>query len=105
MTKPIKWNAPPNLAVIDAAIELVRSKVTLFTCWALVRASHEVEPRARRSVLRRNLYLAQYRECVLGPEDKRPKWWNSIHPYKRDRIAALKKFRQACIDAAKKGKR
>lgn len=109
LVKPVHWNDPPNLAVIDHAIELVRSEVMPFTCCALSGAAADMDWGPALSMWeineRRRLYTNQYRKCIWGPEDKRPEWWNSIRPYKRERIAALKKFRKACIDAAKKGTR
>lgn len=103
MTKRIEWNAPPSLAVIDRAIELIRSGRDKFTCCALECAVYDLEDEGDCwYVYRRiDLYLEQYRMHAF--RNGRPLWWDSSASwYVTERIAALKKFKQACIDAAKK---
>lgn len=115
--KRIAWNAPPSLAVIDRAIEIIKAgEPTHFSCHALEAAVLEVEfgvrwygPShwsgavfAQRMQERTWLYRKQYRRCVrFSPGSAL--WWDSASRYKKERIAALKAFKQACIDAAKKG--
>lgn len=114
MSKRIKWIAPPNLAVIDRAIELTDAanqrfsgSAAKYTCHALSMAVMEVEfnkpgiaPQywsATEDQLNRiYLYRRQYSRC-LGT----PYWWSSGALHRDSRISALNKFRQACIDAAK----
>ena len=100
--KVVKWNAPPSLAVIDEAIEFIRSGYTVYTCIALQRAVERCERTAHPSG-RDWLYRSQYRRCVWGPNSHRPVWWDCRFAYyKNERIAALQAFRQACIDAGAK---
>jgi len=101
--KRIRWNAPPSLAVIDHAIAEIEAGAA-YSCTALSRAVEGFERTKHDRDLwaRTHLYRTQYRRCIWGPNNQRPLWWDSpLRHYKAERIAALKKFRQACIDAAK----
>jgi hypothetical protein len=91
-----KTSDRPDLAVIDRAIELVRSGQERWTCWALVMAENP------RGCSPRNKYTAQFRLHMTSDRGL-PDWWTEGEntPENRAlRIAALKSFRQACIDAA-----
>jgi len=105
MTKPIKWDAPPSLAVIDEAIARIKDGRNHFTCVALADAYMAVEDTETTdfpvSLRRSKLYRDQYANAVFTKEVSLT-WWSSAMSHKRQRIAALKKFKRACIDAAKK---
>ena len=88
----------PDLLVIDRAIERIRLGLNRYTCYALERAAFEVAP---QDWTHADAYVNQYQRWTLR-NGKEPKWWDSGRRYKRERIAALKSFRQACIDAASK---
>lgn len=95
--------APPNLAVIDRAIALVEIGRNAFTCYALQCAVHDVEGRPWISE-RSTLYCRQWREFNCHRNGGRfPKWWNKAYSPRRkaSRVAALRAFKQACIEAAK----
>lgn len=102
MTERTRLSAPPNLDVIEVAIAKLNAGLTPYCCTALTRAVDDIED-PYNWFARTNLYCTQFRKCIWGPKGTRPVWWSSPHHhYRAERIAALKKFRQACIDAAKK---
>jgi hypothetical protein len=89
----------PSLNVIDKAIQKIKKSEWTFTCIAL-----EFSVSSNASVETLNLYSDQWKAFVLSQNrGRKPIWWNSSFPYKEARIAALKGFRKACIDAAKRG--
>lgn len=105
-------DAPPNLNVIDKAIRFIETGKTRFTCIALQLAAAEIECGVKAGnlwdipldVLRRSsAYRDQYAQLIISkwPDTKAPRWWNSPDHYTKARIAALKKFRKACIAAGK----
>ncbi len=110
----MRRNDPPNLAVIDRAIERIKTGANTYSCLALEEAVLEIEfPCAAKNVpawrrpdkeaLRIGQYVGQYYQHVHRTETY-PQWWNhSTNQYRAERIAALKSFRKACIAAAKKG--
>lgn len=87
----------PDLAVIDRAIELVEMRnhyAGQYTCHALTFAEHG-------TLARRSEYARQYGLWIKKSRSRLPVWWGTrggLHI--GSRIAALKSFRQACIDAA-----
>lgn len=84
--------ARPSLAVIDRAIRTVESRQFVWTCIALRDAEGA-------DSIDDSEYCRQYRRWVC--KRRVPHWWNSSDlRFKDERIAALKSFRQACIDAA-----
>lgn len=86
--------ARPSLAVIDRAIGLIRSGRERWTCWALVLATNQATGPC-------NTYTRQFR-MHMERDGNLPAWWTEGEntPENRAlRIAALKSFRQACIDA------
>lgn len=88
-------SAGPNLAVIDEAITRIRNGDSFYACLAL-RVAEAGSIREPETEYERQFELWMGRSGVL------PKWWSSrsYGPQTRARIAALKSFRQACIDAA-----
>lgn len=85
----------PDIAVIDRAIERVRSGRTRQTCLALFYEAPMLSDSCSSSP-----YVRQYRQHIRGPEGF-PRWWNKTKgDYREERVAALQSFRQACIDAA-----
>lgn len=97
----------PKIEVIDLAIELVRKayktsclRAEKYSCVALARAAEQIHGTGDVSI-----YADQYQQYCQSRERwlRNPRWWNDINNYRsKPRIAALKAFRQACIDAAKK---
>jgi hypothetical protein len=112
--KTPKPNDPPNLAVIDLALWIIRNGYpTKYTCHAIEAAVLAVEfgvtlsraaaPGFRLTdcqMLRMHLYRKQYTMFAVNLIDD-ISWWNSSQPFKERRIAALKAFRKACIAAGK----
>jgi len=88
----------PDLRVIDRAIERIKRRDNTFTCFALMNSFFDLYPDSDDS----QLYQKQYQE--FAGRKVTPKWWNSPLPHIRARVAALKEFRQMCIDAAKENK-
>ena len=88
----------PDLRVIDMAIERIRFDANHHSCAALAFGLGDLGCYSRSLA---EEYKRQYKLWTFK-NGGRPKWWNSGRPYKRARIAALKSFRQACIDAASK---
>lgn len=85
----------PDLTVIDRAIRRLRNHDSFYSCWAMrVAATGSIWNPETEYERQFALWM-----CKRGPL---PKWWGSrAHgPQTRARIAALKSFRQACIDAA-----
>ena len=94
--------AAPDLAVIDAAIESIENGQEVFTRFALGAAVRSAFPGLTFDelfdALRR--YCRQY-ELSCMADGARPWWWSCQSPQQASRIAALKNFRQLCLDAAK----
>lgn len=88
----------PDLRVIDRAIERIRLGSSHFSCLALREAQYETGSQDWSIA---HEYRSQYRSWAIR-NGAYPEWWSSDRPYKRERMAALKSFRQACIDAASK---
>jgi hypothetical protein len=84
--------ARPSLKVIDRAIRTVEDRKFAWTCIALRDAEGVLW-------IEDSEYCRQYRLWVC--KRVAPHWWNAPGAeFKAKRIAALKSFRQACIDAA-----
>lgn len=101
----------PNLRVIDQAIDKIErggkvassnyKRFSKYSCLALADASFNVHTNAlfRPDIV----YKEQYRMYVKRQNGgKLPNWWNDTSYARHWRITALKGFRKACIDAAKK---
>lgn len=92
---------PPELAVLDGAIQFYLRGGCHYTCYAL---THAVRRRAPRTCVH-STYTCQYTLwCRARNGGSLPYWWNRSEPFRRERLAALRGFRQACIDAATKEK-
>jgi len=93
---------PPDLRVIDNAILRIQRESDRYTCVALIHAVGHVlrMTNCYERLEVENLYIRQYRHYVthLGF----PKWWGQRRRNKKQRIAALEAFKQACIDAGRK---
>ena len=87
----------PDLRVIDRAIERIKSGKDRCTVIALYGVLRELGGAEHRGT-----YSTQYGR--FSWRNGKPRWWNSPHLHTRARIAALKAFRQACIDSAKEKK-
>lgn len=89
--------ARPDLAVIDKAVRRIEKRLDAQTCWALFHASDDIGGYPNN-----NVYVRQFRAFVTDQDSHFPIWWNNCYTAanKKHRIAALKAFRQACIDAA-----
>lgn len=94
--------AAPRIEVIDDAIARIENGQEVYTCLALGEAvdiafpglqSYEFDDVRRR-------YCRQY-ALSCKSNGAQPWWWNSQAPLRSHRIAALKNFRQLCLDAAK----
>ncbi len=94
--------AAPDLAAIDAAIARIENGQDVFTCFALGAAVRSAFPGLTLDELFdvRRRYCRQY-ELSCMTDGARPWWWNRQSPLRSPRIAALKNFRQLCLDAAK----
>lgn len=94
--------AAPRIEVIDAAIESIGNGQDVFTCFALGAAVRSAFPGLTLDELVdvRRRYCRQY-ELSCMTDGARPWWWNCQSPQQASRIAALKNFRQLCLDAAK----
>lgn len=82
----------PDLAVIDRAIELVRTGVYhgWYSCWALSDCCINYD----------NEYTRQYTRWIKESKGRLPDWWGGeALRHTGARINALKSFRQACVDA------
>ena len=94
--------ASPRIGVIDAAIARIERGLNQHSCFALsgaVRSAYRnLSFRQRQLLVAR--YTAQYRQSAWA-RDGRPSWWDNPSAGKEPRIAALKNFRQLCLDAAK----
>lgn len=90
--------ATPDLRIIDEAIRLVYSGLSTYTCHALISAAISVGLTTEQA----DMYRTQYRRFVLR-HGLFPRWWNEGYDqiFVGARIAALKEFKKACIDAAK----
>lgn len=94
----------PSLEVIDEAIRLVKKGDIVFSCSALYAAVKTVAPDDYCKF--GDEYAAQYKQFVWQSENGRPDWWNALPLWapranQAARVRALKRFRKACIDAAK----
>lgn len=92
----------PDLAVIDAAIQCTENGYTEFTCFAISRSLLALH--GEHDYLNwLSKYRSQYRAfCMANAlQLHTARWWDKSHTTgrKKWRIAALKAFRQACIDA------
>jgi hypothetical protein len=92
----------PDLSVIDEAIDRIASGKNTYSCLALESAAM-----ARKTgYADAKKYIRQYCMVICGVDNSHePYWWDmasSREELKKARIQALLKFRQACIDAAKK---
>ena len=95
--------AAPRIEVIDAAIESIENGQEVFTCFALGAAVRSAFPGLTLDELVdvRRRYCGQY-ELSCMADGARPWWWNcQQYRHRASRIAALKNFRQLCLDAAK----
>ena len=94
--------AAPRIEVIDAAIYRIERGLNQHSCFALsaaVCSAHRNLSLEQKRLLVA-LYAAQYRQSAWA-RDGRPSWWGELSAGKGPRIAALKNFRQLCLDAAK----
>lgn len=96
----------PKIEVIDAAIahlQGLRPECVAYSCAALYQAALHAHCGLRCSGQRLVAlrYVEQYQQSCLTARGKRPWWWNYPSPQQASRIAALKNFRQLCLDAAK----
>lgn len=95
--------AAPRIEVIDAAIESIENGQERYTCFALGVAVRSAIPWLTLDELVdvRRRYCWQYElSCMI--DGARPWWWNCQQYRRRSlRIAALKNFRQLCLDAAR----
>ena len=99
--------AAPRIEVIDAAIAHLQAFTpggVRYSCLPL----HDAVVCAYQSTLGLDgahvvsfRYIAQYQQSCLTARGKEPRWWNSVTAGPGPRIAALKNFRQLCLDAAK----
>ena len=94
--------AAPRIEVIDAAIESIENGQEVFTCFALGAAVRSVFPGLTLDELDdvRRRYSLQY-ALSCKSNGARPWWWDGPASLQAPRIAALKNFRQLCLDAAK----
>lgn len=94
--------AAPRIDVIDAAIARIENGQDLFTCLALVEAVRSAFPglTSYELVDVRRRYRRQY-ALSCKSNGAQPRWWDCQSPLRSPRIAALKNFRQLCLDAAK----
>ena len=94
--------AAPRIEVIDAAIESIENGQDVFTCFALGAAVRRAFPELTLDEIVgvRRRYCRQY-ELSCKTDGALPWWWNCQSPRQASRIAALKNFRQLCLDAAK----
>lgn len=94
--------AAPRIEVIDAAIKIIENGQEVFSCLALraaVRSASQGLPPGEAFDIR-SRYCRQY-ALSCQSNGALPWWWNSQEPLRLPRIAALKNFRQLCLDAAK----
>lgn len=104
----------PDIRVLDLAIEYMKLGASSFSCVAIEYAVHHVfigkNIRALERLTRK--YQRQYELVTLKNNDQcHPNWWNKYSSVywtystrqrmRAHRVAALKRFRKACIDAAK----
>ena len=94
--------AAPRIEVIDAAIKIIENGQDVTTCSALVAAVDAAfqELPDEDALLVWLRYLLQYRQSCWA-RGGRPSWWDTPSAGKEPRVAALKNFRQLCLDAAK----
>lgn len=106
----------PSLRVIDDAIKTVQDgeqKLSIFrrhskySCLALEGAAYIIHgSHVYGKPNPADIYKEQYKAYVKAANGGRlPKWWNNLNYARHHRVTALKGFRQACIDAAKKQKK
>lgn len=92
----------PDMSVINDAIDLINYGISTYSCVALA-LSAKMRKKHSADVTE---YMRQYSMVICGVDSSRiPYWWNmanSREKFKKARIRALIKFRQACIDAAKR---
>lgn len=92
---------PPDLRVIDRTIERIQQQLNHYSCNALAEAYYEVArkrvPDTDSFACRR--YLYQYEEFCW--HKGRCWFWNDCRRCTAARVAALRGFKQACIDAGR----
>lgn len=104
----------PDLRVLTLAIRYMQVQQRGFSCHALRSAvetiHHDKTPESQRRLI--NRYCSQYRRSTVKVHGGREPWWwdkytwlmsNKGEQAHRSRIWALRRFRKACIDAAKGG--
>lgn len=105
----------PDLRVLDTAIQYVKEGRDWYSCFALESAVEYIYPKKSLAAQKRcyTQYQNQYRLVTrdyMG-RGSYPEWWDTPPGYwtwnqqrrvRASRVAALKRFRKACIDAAKK---
>lgn len=98
----LHWSAP-QIEVIDRAIELIESEREIHCCHALSYALRESLNRCGAHQFEVSLlYRQQFSKlCAQQNDGALPRWWDSCYSAvaKRRRIAALRAFREACIEA------
>jgi hypothetical protein len=85
----------PDLRVIDEAISIIKSgRQTIYICTALNNAAIVFEVDS-------DIYREQFEKYVRSQNGgQRPHWWSAWQRYNKERLAALRGFRQACVNAA-----
>lgn len=87
-----------NPDVVDKAIELLKSKETIFSCFALDMG--ESGYNSFRANWMDGDYVISYRKFVFGLFGFPPNWWNKPTPECIPfRIEALQEFKQAILKA------
>lgn len=102
----------PELKIIDSAIAFLQRGVDVYSCAALSTAVWNAKwGKSYQAYLRLyRRYQRQYERFTVQDRGGRyPQWWSKTGNtllqkthYRNARIRALKRFRKACIDAAKK---
>lgn len=88
----------PDLRVIDKAIELIATSEEKYSCWALEKAVRAHYPWDLQDKVFAQ-YREQYSQLICHSQPKWPWWWNYGRFCIEERVEALTKFKQACIDA------
>lgn len=92
----------PKIAIIDEAIRRISECRDRHTCVALSNACETFGGMywgSQDGSKSGDTYREQYRLVMTNKKGKLPSWWNSDGLHKKARIAALKKFKAACIAA------
>ena len=97
-----KMKSKPNVAIIDEAIRRIKEGVNRHSCVALSHACEKAGGDyfgSSDSSRDGETYRAQYRLLMTNSRGKLPSWWDVDKRHTRARVAALKKFKAACIAA------